>query len=134
MVIRKLMTNNDIYNYANNLLNAFEDMANLSLPVKVHFYFQKNMNFMVKMAQDVEKSRTEILNKYGTFNQENQTYSFEEAVIEKVNQDITDLFSLEQEVKIHIIPMEWIENMELTAKQVNAFSFMLNTNDDEEEE
>lgn len=133
MVIRKLMTNNDIYNHANNLLSAFEDVASLSLPVKVHFYFQKNMDFIVKMAQDIEKSRTEILDKYGTLDQETQTYKFEEADVEKVNQDMKDLFSLEQEVKIHVIPMEWIEDMELTAKQVNAFSFMFDMNDEEEE-
>ena len=133
MVIRKLMTNNDIYNHANNLLSAFEDVANLSLPVKVHFYFQKNMDFVVKMAQDIEKSRTEILDKYGTLDQETQTYKFEEADVEKVNQDMKDLFSLEQEVKIHVIPMEWIEDMELTAKQVNAFSFMFDMDDEEEE-
>ena len=133
MVIRKLMTNNDIYNHANNLLGAFEDVANLSLPVKVHFYFQKNMDFVVKMAQDIEKSRTEILNKYGTLDQETQTYKFEEVDVEKVNQDMMDLFSLEQEVKIHVIPMEWIEDMELTAKQVNAFSFMFDMDDEEEE-
>lgn len=133
MVIRKLMTNNDIYNHANNLLSAFEDVANLSLPVKVHFYFQKNMDFVVKMAQDIEKSRTEILDKYGTLDQETQTYKFEEADVEKVNQDMMDLFSLEQEVKIHVIPMEWIEDMELTAKQVNAFSFMFDMDDEEEE-
>lgn len=133
MVIRKLMTNNDIYNHANNLLSAFEDVANLSLPVKVHFYFQKNMDFVVKMAQEIEKSRTEILDKYGTLDQETQTYKFEEADVEKVNQDMMDLFSLEQEVKIHVIPMEWIEDMELTAKQVNAFSFMFDMDDEEEE-
>lgn len=133
MVIRKLMTNNDIYNHASNLLSAFEDIANLSLPVKVHFYFQKNMDFIVKMAQDIEKSRNEILEKYGTFDQETQTYKFEEADVKKVNQDMMDLFSLEQEVKIHVIPIEWVEDMELTAKQVNAFSFMLNMDDEEEE-
>lgn len=133
MVIRKLMTNNDIYNHANNLLNAFEDVANLSLPVKVHFYFQKNMDFIVKMAQDIEKSRNEILEKYGTLDQETQTYKFEDADVEKVNQDMMDLFSLEQEVKIHVIPMEWVEDMELTAKQVNAFSFMFDMDDEEEE-
>ena len=133
MVIRKLMTNNDIYNHANNLLSAFEDVANLSLPVKVHFYFQKNMDCVVKMAQEIEKSRTEILDKYGTLDQETQTYKFEEADVEKVNQDMMDLFSLEQEVKIHVIPMEWIEDMELTAKQVNAFSFMFDMDDEEEE-
>ena len=125
MVIRKNMTNNEIYTHANNLLSEFEDIASLSLPVKVHFYFQKNMDIIVKMAQDIDKSRTEILNKYGSIDPETQNYKFENEDVEKVNQDITDLFSLEQEVKIYVIPFEWVENMELTAKQVNAFTFML---------
>ena len=131
MIIRKIMNNNEIYTHANNLLTEFEDIAGLCLPVKVHFYFQKNIDVIVKMAQEIDKSRTEILNKYGTLDPENQTYSFEPENVEKVNQDIADLFSLEQEVKIHMIPMHWVENMELTAKQVNAFSFMLEFDEEE---
>lgn len=131
MVIRKMMTNNEIYTHANNLLGEFEDIASLSLPVKVHFYFQKNIDEIVKMAQEIDKSRTEILSKYGTLDVETQNYKFEEENIEKANQDIIDLFSLEQEVKIHTIPMCWVEDMELTAKQVNAFSFMLEFEEEE---
>lgn len=131
MVIRKPMTNNEIYNHANSLLSSFEDMGGLNLPVKVHFYFQKNMDNMVKMAQDIEKSRTDILNKYGTLDAETQSYKFEEKDVEQVNQDMVDLFSLEQEVKIYMIPMEWVEDMELTAKQVNAFAFMLEFEEEE---
>jgi hypothetical protein len=125
------MTNNEIYTHANNLLNEFNNIAELSLPVKVHFYFQKNMDNIVKMAQDIDKARTEILDKYGSIDPETQNYKFDEADIEKVNQDILDLFSLEQEVKIHVIPMEWVEDMELTAKQVNAFAFMMDLDEEE---
>ena len=132
MVIRKNMTNNEIYTHANNLLSEFEDIASLSLPVKVHFYFQKNMDTVVKMAQDIDKSRTEILDKYGSIDPETQSYKFEDENVEKVNQDIMDLFSLEQEVKIHVIPLEWVEDMELTAKQVNAFTFMMDLEEEEE--
>jgi hypothetical protein len=42
MVQTKMMTNLDIYNIANALLENFKDF-NVSLPVKVNFYFQKNM-------------------------------------------------------------------------------------------
>jgi len=132
MVIRKNMSNNEIYTHASNLLGAFEDVAELKMPVKVHFYFQKNMDNIVAMAQDIEKSRNELLQKYGTLDEETQNYKFADEDIEKVNHDITDLFSLEQEVKIHVIPIEWVENMELTAKQVSAFSFMFDEFDEEE--
>lgn len=132
MIIRKNMTNNEIYTAASNLLEAFENIAELKMPVKVHFYFQKNMDSIVTMAQDIEKSRNEVLQKYGTIDEETHNYKFADEDIDKVNSDITDLFSLEQEVKIHVIPMEWVEDMELTAKQVAAFSFMFEEETEEE--
>ena len=132
MVIRKIMTNNEIYTHATNLLGAFENIAELKMPVKVHFYFQKNMDNIVNMAQDIEKSRNEILQKYGTIDEETHNYKFADEDMDKVNSDITDLFSLEQEVKIYVIPMEWVEDMELTAKQVVAFSFMIEEETEEE--
>lgn len=132
MVIRKTMTNNEIYAHATNLLEAFENIAELKMPVKVHFYFQKNMDSIVSMAQDIEKSRNEILQKYGTLDEETNNYKFADENIDKVNSDVADLFSLEQEVKIHVIPMEWVEDMELTAKQVASFSFMFEEETEEE--
>lgn len=125
MVIRKMMSNLDIYNHANALLESFENMADIVMPVKVHFYFQKNMNVIVDIAKDLEASRTDILKKYGTLAEDGLSYNFEPDVVEKVNQDINDLFTIEQEIKINVIPLEWLDNMELSAKQVNAFSFMI---------
>lgn len=125
MVIRKNMTNAEIYSHANNLLSAFEDIADLSLPVKVHFYFQKNTNTLIEMAQELEKSRNAIMDKYGTLDEETQSYKFEEDKLEQANRDINDLFSVEQEVAINVIPLEWFDSVNFTAKQVSAFSFML---------
>ena len=131
MIIRKNMTNGEIYTTANNLLDAFKDISDLKLPVKIHFYFLKNMNSIVDMGQDIEKARMEIVEKYGNLNEDGQSYNIPEDKIEQANQDISDLFSLEQEVKVHTFPLEWLDGIELDAKQVNAFSFMI---DDEEEE
>lgn len=130
MVIRKTMTNVEIYTHANNLLKAFENIAEQRLPVKVHFYFQKNMNVLVDMARELEKSRTEILERYGVMDEETGNYKFENEKVDLVNGDINDLFSLEQEVKLHTFPIDWLDGVELTAQQVNAFTFMI----DEEEE
>lgn len=125
MVIRKNMTNEQIYTYATELLKAFDDMANLSLPVKVAFYLQKNMDSIVEMGRDIEKNRTEILAKHGTLNEETQNYEFEADKIETVNQEILDLLALEQEVKYNAIPLEWLEDVKLTNAQVSAFSYMI---------
>ena len=89
------------------------------------------MNSIVDMGQDIEKARMEIVEKYGNLNENGRSYNIPEDKIEQANQDISDLFSLEQEVKVHTFPLEWLDGIELDAKQVNAFSFMI---DDEEEE
>jgi hypothetical protein len=53
------LTNNEIYNYANNLFAAFND-GEQKLPIKISFYLQKNKNTLLTLAQDIEKSRIEI--------------------------------------------------------------------------
>lgn len=130
MVIRKLMSNLEIYNNANALLTAFADFENIVLPVKVHFYFQKNMDNITEIAKDIEKAREEILRKHGTLSEDGMNFTFPSEIVEEVNKDINDLFTLEQEVKINLIPLSWLESLSLTAKQVNALTFMI----DEEEE
>ena len=133
MVVRKLLTNNNIYNYADNLLNSFKSMSDKSLPVKVHFYLQKNMDELVEIARSIEQSRYELFNKYGTLNTETGKYEFDTDKIELINKELRELFNLEQEVKIYMIPMKWVEDIELTATQVNAISFMLDLDEEEEE-
>lgn len=127
MVSRKMMTNLEIYNKANNLLTTFEDIEHISLPVKVHFYFQKNMNTLIAMARELEERRMEILKSHNIIDRKEEV---EPELMEKVNKDINDLFSLEQEVKFYTFSIDWLEGIELNAKQVQAFSFMI---DDEEE-
>jgi hypothetical protein len=85
---------------------------------------------LVDMARELEKSRTEILERYGVIDEETGNYKFEDEKVDLVNKDINDLFSLEQEVKLHTFSIEWLDGVELTAQQVNAFTFMI----DEEEE
>ena len=64
MVVRKSMSNLVIYNKANALLQEFSQLEDMILPVKVHFYLQKNMEKIVAMAQELEKQRMGIIEKY----------------------------------------------------------------------
>lgn len=130
MVQRKMMKNLEIYNLANALLENFQD-NNMTLPVKVNFYFQKNMNAIVEMAQDIDKSRIAIFDKYGKRDEENNQYTFDPSVTDQVNQELQDLFELEQEVKINLLKLDWFDKVELTSQQVAAITFMIE--DDEEE-
>jgi hypothetical protein len=113
MIIRKTMKNMEIYNTANSLLESFSD--DLNLPVKINFYLQKNIKTVVDIAQDIEKTRLEIFDKY----------NFDEDVIDTVNKEITDLFELEQEVKVNLLELDWFDSIDLSTSQVNAISFMI---------
>jgi hypothetical protein len=123
MIIRKTMKNMEIYNTANSLLESFSD--DLNLPVKINFYLQKNIKTVVDIAQDIEKTRLEIFDKYGTKDEETQQYHFDEDVIDTVNKEITDLFELEQEVKVNLLELDWFDSIDLSTSQVNAISFMI---------
>lgn len=123
MAITKSMSNVDIYNTASMLLEAFKE--DMSLPVKVNFYLQKNMTAIVDMAKDIDKTRMEIIEKYGTLDEESGNYTFEEDVVETVNKELEDLFSLEQDVKINQIDLDWFGNVEFSAAQMAAIMFMI---------
>lgn len=128
MVQTKMMTNLDIYNIANALLENFKDF-NVSLPVKVNFYFQKNMQTLVTMAQEIDKERLAIFDKYGTRSEDGQ-YQFDPENTATINAALNDLFSLEQEVKVNLIELDWFANIELTGAQVAALAYMIKEEDE----
>lgn len=127
-MVRNNMTNEEIYTTALDLSKNVAN-ANLHLPVKVNFYLQKNVSAIVSMAEEIEKARNEIFQKYGTADDEG-TYQFANEVIDEVNHELGDLFSLEQEVPIYEIALDDFGNTELDSNQVRAISYMIK---DEEE-
>ena len=124
----KTMTNLEIYNYANALSSTFTE--DLTLPVKVNFYLQKNMNTIMEAGRDIEKTRMEIVQRYGTATEDGAGIEIPNDKIEEVNKELEDLFSLEQDIKIHEISLEAFANVELSSSQVAAIAFMIK---DEEE-
>lgn len=123
MAITKTMSNVDIYNIASMLLEAFkEDMA---LPVKVNFYLQKNMAAIVDLAKEIDKARMEIIEKYGKLDEESGNYTFEDDIVDTVNKELEDLFSLEQDVKINQIDIDWFGSVEFSAAQMTAIMYMI---------
>lgn len=124
----KKMTNLEIYAYADALMNAFQ--AEMTLPVKVNFYLQKNMTRMVEAAKDIEKTRMEIIERYGTRSEDGQNIEVPADMAEVVNKELEDLFTLEQEIKVNEIALDAFDGIDLTSAQVAAISFMIK---DEEE-
>lgn len=130
MVKTKMMKNSEIYSLGNALLECMQE--ELALPVKIKFYLQKNMNKVISLAREIEQSRTEILNKYGTLSEDGTSYHFDDDKIVEAQKELNDLFELEQEVKVNMLELDWFDSVELSNEQVNAIMFMIN--DEEEEE
>lgn len=129
-MVRKNMTNNEIYAIALALMENVVNL-NLTLPVKVNFYLQKNITSLLAIAEDIEKSRTEILEKYGTKDEETNNYNFEDGKLEQANQELLDLFELEQEVPIYEISLDAFGDAELNSNQLKSILYMIKEEEEE---
>ena len=119
------LTNNQIYNYAVELQKNFQDNSQ-KLPVKINFYLQKNKNILLELAQDIEKSRTEIIQSYSVINEETKQSIIPSDRIEEASKEMEDLFSLEQEVQIYTVQIEaFPEDISFTTGQMEAIMFMI---------
>ena len=130
MQTTKTLKNGEIFEMATNLIEAFQkdtESGEKTYPIKVLFYLRKNMKTLTELAQDIEKARVEIIQRYGTPSEENpEQYQFEtQEKMEAANKEFEELFGLEQEVTIYTIPLEAFNDMELTEKQMDAVMEMI---------
>ena len=119
----KLM-NNKIYQYAQELIGIF-DKEDLYIPVKANFLIQKNIRLITAAGQEIEQSRLQIARHYGALNEEQQQYIVPPEKIEEANQEIHNLFAIEQDLDIKTIKLEDLGNIALTATQMKALMFMI---------
>lgn len=126
------LTNLEIYTTAQALMENIT--TDINLPVKVGFYIQKNMKKMTELAQEIEKSRMEIFDKYGEKDEENNQYKFDKSVQEQVQKELNDLFDLTQDVKTNMLELDWFDDIDLNANQIAAISYMIADDENEVEE
>ena len=126
------LTNLEIYTTAQALMESIT--TDINLPVKVGFYIQKNMKKMTELAQEIEKSRMEIFDKYGEKDEETNQYKFDKSVQEQVQKELNDLFDLTQDVKTNMLELDWFDDIDLNANQIAAISYMITDDEDEVEE
>lgn len=116
------LTNYQIYQYTNNLINWKTDQR---MPVKINFFLQKNINIIVQAGREIEEAKMQIAQHFGTLNENMSAYSIPQDKQAQAAAEIQDLFSLEQELPIHIFKLEDFENIELTMEQLSAIMFMI---------
>ena len=120
-----ILTNEQIYNYANNLIDYLSEDNNIKFPIKVIFYLQKNKNELFRLAQEIEQQRIEIAKKYGSLEEEKGQYNIPPEKIKDASEEIMELFNLTQEVKIYKIKIEDFGDIKLTPKEMESLLFMI---------
>lgn len=118
------LTNTKIYKYSNMLENTFTNKEKV-LPVKVGFFLKKNKDILFNLFEEIEKARYEILMRYGKPNEEGTSIEVPSDKIEETNKELNDLLELEQEVNISFIKFSDLEKLELSMKELDAISFMI---------
>lgn len=119
------MTNFEIYNIAKAMGEAFQDGGQY-LPVKINFFIQKNKATLTALAQDIDNSRMAIVRNYGELNEEGTQYMVSEDKMEAANNELLDLFNIEQEVDIRKVSIDaFPDDVSLTSAQMEALMFMI---------
>lgn len=117
------LTNQQIYEYANNLY-IFNDF-NIKLPVKISFFMQKNIKILLEAASEIEESRLNIARSYGIYSDAEKSYIVPNEFIATAQEELNELFGLEQDLNIHMFKLDEFESIELTYQQLSAIMFMI---------
>ena len=117
------LTNQKIYEYAQNL-SVFNN-CNVKMPVRISFHLQKSIKMMMQAAEEIEAARMQLVAQYGVLNEEQTGYNVPQEYIPVVNQELNDLFNLEQELNIHQFELSDFDGIELTFQEMSAIMFMI---------
>lgn len=118
------LTNHEIYEKATEITVAFSNETKY-IPVKLNFAIQKNLSVLSKLKEEIEKSRIEIASQYGKLNEEQTQFIVDKENRDKAEQELNDLFTMEQEVDIRTCSLSQIEGIDLTLEQMQAIMFMI---------
>ena len=78
------------------------------------------MNTLIEMARDIEKTRSDIITKYGEPSPDNnEQYIVPDDKIEEAAKELNDLFTLEQEVAVNMLKLDWFDGIDIINLEVD---------------
>lgn len=119
-----LLSNEEIYNYALNLNQQFNDEMSISLPSLINFAIEKNLKTLSDLFEPIQKTRMSIGKKYGK-RLEDGSYQVEENNFDKAQQELENLMSAQQAAEIKMIKLSDLTDIKLTSSQMRALLFMI---------
>ena len=118
------LSNYTIYNAAQKINSAFTQKSQY-LPAKINFFIQKNAQMLTLAAEEIEKNRISIIQYYGVSDPESGNVEVPEDKVAEASKELEDLFSIEQDLPIHMIDIDKFGDIELSLEQMNAIMFMV---------
>lgn len=118
------LSNYTIYNAAQKINSAFTQKSQY-LPAKINFFIQKNAQTLTLAAEEIEKNRISIIQHYGVSDPESGNVEVPEDKFAEASKELEDLFSIEQDLPIHMIDINKFGDIELSLEQMNAIMFMV---------
>ena len=116
------LTNQEIASYVQSLSTFSVD---IKLPVRINFFLQKNIQTIMIAFQEIETAKLGIGKEYGELEEGGMSYRISPEKMDIVQSELNDLFSLEQELPIHIFKLDDFDGIELTTAQLSAIMFMI---------
>ena len=117
-------TNREIYQMTLALSQSFDNL-DIRIPAKANFYIQKNTGVLAAAAQEIEKSRMEVIQHYGELNEDGNSYNIAEDKRAAANKELEELFSITQELEIYQFSIDALGDLEFTQSQMQAIMFMI---------
>lgn len=123
----KVMSNRNIYDIGLKLSHFFNSDALKTkyLPAKINFLIQKNKQEIIKVCEQLEKVREDVIEKYGIIDKSNSTFTLPDEVKETVNNELDELLELTQKINISMVKISDLEGLEFTLEQMDALMFMI---------
>ena len=123
-----ILTNKDVANIY-PILSAVKD-GKKSFPVKVSYAIARNLKTLRAIAEDIDPLRLSILEKYGTLQEDGNTYIVPPETKDVAIKELDDLNSIENDIKIYTIKLEQLDGYDLSVEEMEALDFMLEDGED----
>ena len=94
------------------------------MPAAIAFAIQKNKTNFIAMGQEIEQSRVEIIQHYGTLQEDGQ-YMVKAEYIDQANKELYDLLNMEAEMKVYVIDIDDLNDITFTSAQMETLMFMI---------
>lgn len=119
------LSNKDIVQYAEKIKTHFFNREDQYLPVRLNYAIQKNAATLIQLYVGIDDSRKEILTHYGKYEEKEDQFVVESECIEAATKELDDLYALKSDVNIMTVSLSTIDNIQLTAEQMEAIMFMI---------